>query len=162
MPRTNRSNITIEARKSVEATEDLDRDIKILNSDTMLKFMQNLDYDEFCQCFEYIFLLRQINGPEGFLKSVKQYKQRLFDCWTEIRKSQMLKIFQGREKGFISYWLTRSMHDKIRKFDVNQMAMFFTCFDRSTTFRNDILQAEKHKLYGMTASKNIEDWLNEV
>jgi len=159
MPRTNTAKNKAEAKKNtvetpVEFVSKVDK--------TNFEYMQSLDYDDFVMCFEYIFLLREIHGAGGFIRTLKGFKEKLPECWEEIRKSNLLKWFGGKDNGFMAKWLNNSVYMKLKKVSINQMAQWFTYFDRSASYRTQMLKGENHQVLLITANKTIEEWLNEM
>lgn len=159
MPRTKTALIKADAKENTKETP-----IKYSSKvdKTNFEYLQSLDYDDLTMCLEYIFLLREIHGTTGFVRTIKGYKDKLPDCWEEIRKSNLTKWFNGKSSGFMSKWLTERLFEKLKNTNVEQIAQWLTYFDRSGSYRTQILKGENHQLLAMKADQVIKEWLNEV
>lgn len=161
MPKTNTAKAKSIARENIK--EDCDINLNEESKDVRnYDFLISLSYDEFVQCFEYLFLLREIHGTGGFIRNIKIYKDMLPECWDEIRKSNLTRWFKGKSDGFMGKWLSEAIYNKIRGLTLEQMAQWLTHFDVSSTYRLQMLHGEKRQLLGTKYDKSIEEWLNEV
>lgn len=148
------------AKERLEAAEkDLSADrINVTN----FKFMQLLKYNDFCKAIEYLFLLREIYGVCGFLRNITGYSQNLDVAWKEVESTELITLFGGRKKGFISDWLTSEMYDKLVRCDEVTFARFLSFFDISANFRMEMLTGSAHTIYlNSTANEKILNWLGE-
>jgi len=162
MPKTKTATIKAEAKRIASEDEPLSLSLTDNLEESNFEYLQKLNYEDLCLCFEYMYLLREVHGIGGFLRSIKTFKDNLPSAWKEIRRSGLSSILKGREEGFIQVWMTKRIYDRIKTFSKEQMAAWLTYVDRSATYRLDILKGEKHQLLGSERASVIEEWLDEV
>lgn len=159
MPKTKTAQIKAEAKENtIESPVKYSSHVDMTN----YEYIQSLEYDDLVMCLEYIFLLREIHGLTGFIRTIKGFKEKLPDCWDEIKKSNLLKWFNGKSSGFMSKWLTERLYNKLKNADIEQMASWLTYFDKSSSYRTQMLKGENHQLLAIKADQVIKEWLNEV
>lgn len=160
MPRTKKTTAIAEAR---ERTQEPEVHIVNYSQETNFEYIKKLEHEELALCFEYLFLLREINGSLGFLRTLKGFKERVPECWSEIEKSQLLKLFRGNTQGFMRRWLNKRVYDKIKRLSPEQMAQWLTYFNISATYREQMLRGINQRILAASEySADILEWLNEV
>lgn len=159
MPRTKTAQNKMDAKFNT-----LEKPIRPVayGTESNFKYITSLDRNELSNCIEYLFLLREINGMTGFTKTLKDYKEKLPECWDEIRKSNMAGLFRDKNPGFINKWMNQRIYLKIKGLTLEQMAQWLTYFDRSSAYRGEILKGDRHQLLAYIADDDIVEWLNEV
>lgn len=173
MPASNAAKAKTTARKRVSKRQNVNQtlikeiDVETQNDDgtekTNFEFIQGLPYEKYCLVLEYIFLLREVYGVDGFLRNIKCYKANYDDAWKDIYDSGIYKMFGGKRKGFMRDWLVPSKYEKLRKQDLKTLAAFLTYFNITPSYRKQIVVGKRHQIILINhPSEKIIDWLNEV